>query len=158
MLYLPPSTYIISFALLIAVLSGVFVWRRLAVQREAREIYALRKSEGTLEVGVDEATYTAAWERTYGPRALGYTIIAATALAVLFPLLSWIFNSFWSWLWINGMLIEAIEPGTIIHGFTGAVVVVGACIGLIAWPLMRRYQMKRPQRFETELKRELQGG
>jgi|GEM_PF-5327573 len=144
-------------ALLAAALGLWFVLSVRALRTEAHEVFEQKRSDGLLPAGMDAARFEAAWLRAHSPRHLAYAAIAAIAVGIVFPLASWVVNAIWRWFWINTPMIEAIEPGSIIQVFFGAVIVSFTTIGLVAVPLMRRYHASRPGRFETELAREMTG-
>ncbi len=152
------ATGFFLFAALIAAALGLwFILAVRALRTEAYAVFDQKRKDGLLPKGVDAARFEAAWLRAHSPRHLAYMAIAAMAVGVFFPLASWIVNAIWRWFWINTPMIEAIEPGSIIQVFFGAVIVSFATIGLVALPLMRRYHSSRPGKFETELARETSG-
>ena len=151
----------VSFFLLAVLLAVVLLgWYLLAMRglrREAREVFGQKRADGLLPAGLAEAPFEAAWLRAHAPRHLVYIAIAALAVGTVFPLASWVVNAIWRWFWVNTPMMEAIEPGSIIQVFAGAVIVSFATIVLVALPLMRRYHARRPGKFETELAREKSG-
>lgn len=138
-------------------LVGWYIFRQRQLRTEAASVYARKLEEGALKSGTSGEAFERAWVRAHEPRSVAYMAVAVFALSVAFPLGSMLVNTVWRWFWINTPMMEAIEPGSIIQVFFGAVIVNVIAVASVAWPLMRRYQLRRPGKFETELQRELSG-
>ena len=150
-MHLSSLQFVLLSGLLVAILAALYFWRLYVTAREAHAAYRFRRGESSIDPEITEADFVSAWEKAYSPRGLGYATIAAAGAAVLFPLLSWVFSTVWRNLWLDGLIGDALEPGTIIHSFFGAMFVVAVSIVVIAWPLMWRFQKRRPGTFESEL-------
>ena len=141
-------------ALLVFGIWGYWLWRKWQdLPGFADTVYEARREQSAFGEEVGKDAFREAFIKCEAPRSHTYRFAAGLLSTLLLPLLVYVFNRIWDFIWVLlGAREGPFERGYMVHTFLTYVFVMAVVIGLTYF-LLRHFHSKTPPTLKSEIRR-----